>query len=468
MTQLRTESSPAAMYGRIPVPPASRIPDPGTEALLDDLIIAWEELERLEGARDGALARGRLEGGPSLSTGTTNALAAFVGRGLIPANWRQARGTLDPTGDNNGLVWEEVRPGDSGDLLGMARTITYGSALTLTLTPVTRAGIVTVSFVAGVARSLVVAPLTYSAIVTYIAGTTTYAQIAADWNASAAALALATITGDAGTVPAMWEGGVLHLSQAILVEHVQGVSTAVDWNATTRTVTVALDIAGVGDSVANILAALAASASAAQYAVQARNLYTSSGAGNVTTGGFTQLLGGAGKAMRRAYLLMAQAAHKDLIFEHREFGADARPVYVALINDALVEPPTVSVTDWGGAGVRIDVTAKTATATALHIRQALRDSVAAMRWITVRLAPGSNGSGTPTAFAATILSAGADAEALDVSAGTVAATGVAALTDDGFTVDIPALGAVHPAASIVTVRARICGVMHELPVHVVT
>jgi hypothetical protein len=117
--------------------------------------------------------------------------------------------------------------------------------------------------------------------------------------------------------------------------------------------------------------------------------------------------------------------------------------------------------------VRITIRAKVGTSTALHILQALRDSADAMYWISARLADGSNGSGLTTAFAWTVLGSGADDAALALIAGTVPMTGITALTDDGFTVWIPALGGSHPATSSAKVQARICGILHEIDVTVI-
>jgi hypothetical protein len=428
--------------------------------LLPALMLAWFEIMRLESARDGALGRGKLLYGPSLSTGGANPGVVFSGRGLIPPGFRQGRGTIDPTGANNGLVWECIDPGDSGDLTPMTREITYAAGLHLSYAPLHPG--VTISLVPGIARSLMVNTAMLTAVQTFIAGVTTYAQLAADWAADYEATQLAIFTGDAGTLPAYFSGGVLYLSRAILVQYIpNGGATAVSWNATTRTVTVGIDIAGAGDSVAAIKAALAASATGAFYVVQVRNLYGSSGAGNVTVSGLANLIGGTGKAMRHGVLTMAQAGNKDLEFERVDFGDDALPVQVGLISDATAEPPVVEVVETG-SDVLIKVRAKILTATALHIRQALRDSAEAMDWIRVRLADGSNGSGTPAAFALTALGAADDAAAVEFLAGTVPATGVIALTDDAITVNLPALGGTHPAASSLVVQARIGGVLHQM------
>jgi hypothetical protein len=44
----------------------------------------------------------------------------------------------------------------------------------------------------------------------------------------------------------------------------------------------------------------------------------------------------------------------------------------------------------------------------------------------------------------------------------VPATGVIALTDDAITVNLPALGGTHLAASSLVVQARIGGVLHQM------
>lgn len=463
---MRTETLPTLMQNRALSAAADSSPD-AISLSEATFLLAWFEIARMENARAAGLDRGRLDAAPNLSTGSTNTGVQFLGRGLIPSGWRQGRGLIDPTGANNGLIWELIAPGDSGDSTPMARTLHYDGAKGISFLPVDGDSIVSILFVAGVARSLVVDLAHRTAVITVIAGTTTYAEIAADWAADTDAGQLATISGDSGTIPATFVGGVLYLCASPLVEYVQGGSTAVGWAPTTRTVTVTLDIAGGGDSVANIKSALAASASGAQYVFQVRDYYGSSGAGDVTVPGWVQVMGGAGSALCRASLLMAQGAHKDLLFEDREFGTDAKPKAIRLVNVAAAEPPQVEVHETEEM-IEVRILAKVGTATALHIRQALRDSYAAMEAISVRLAPGSNGSGTPAAFALTAMTGGDDSAGLALTAGNVEATGFTTLTDDGFLVDVPALGSAYPADSHAVVRVRICGVTHEIPAVVVT
>jgi hypothetical protein len=427
------------------------------------------EETRVIGVLDGRLSRGSILACGALSTGSANDAIAVLGRGLIPASWRQARGTIDPTGANNGLIWEMIAPGAVGEDAARTKTITYDTAKSLVFAP--QAKYVLVLLVAGIALSVVASGTTITA--TFVPGTTTYATLKAAWDACAAAVKLATLTGTAGALPATFEGGTLSLSNAPIVEIVQGVATGVAWNATTRMITVSLDIAGGGDTVANIKIALAASATGAQYIVQLRDVHGSTGLGSVTTAACVSLTGGAGKAMRRAKLTMAQGAHKDLELEVRNAGEDVETVFLRLLDVATADPPTVEVREHvnGNTGVvdtvRITVRAKVGTSTALHILQALRDSANAMYWIAARLADGSNGSGLTTAFAWTALGSGSDDAALTLLAGTKAMTGITALTDDGFTAWIPALGGDHPATSSAKVQARICGILHEIDVTVI-
>jgi hypothetical protein len=456
---MRTETTPPLVLG---------LAEPET---LSDVVDA--SFKAINGI-DAGLGRGRLLAAPTISTGT-GASYAFLGRDLIPAGWRQARGEIDPTGANNGLIWEAVQPGDSSDDALWPRTITYDTAKTLVFTPL-QIGVI-VALVAGVAVDLSVSGKTCT--ITFIAGTTTKAEVlsllagtlagmtAAQILAATAASLLFTCTGTTGTLPSTFEGGTVSLSPAVLVQYVQAGSTAVSWSTTTRIVTVGLDIAGGGDSVANILSALAASASGAQYVVQTRNSHTSTGAGDVTTAKCASLTGGAGKAMRKAYLLMAQGSNKDLLLTTRECGSDARQVEIALVDVTAADPPTVSVDADTGGSVIIRINEKAATTTAAQILQALRDSTAAMRWISVRLAPGSSGAGCPAAFAATALTDGYDAAGVECSAGTLAATGITALSDDGFTATIGALGATMPAGSTVAVLLRVGNALHQISAAVV-
>ncbi len=453
MTTIRSETIPQGLMNRA-------IP----EDLLDLAMEAW----RIVGIQDGRLSRGSILSCGALSTGSANDAIAVLGRGLIPANWRQARGTIDPTGANNGLVWEMIAPGDVGEDLARTKTITYDTAKFLVFAPLAK--YVLVYLVAGAGHSVTASGTTIT--VTFLPGTTTYANVLSDWNACAAAVKLATLTGTAGTLPATFEGGTISLSNAPIVEIVQG-ATAVGWNATTRVVTVNVDIAGAGATVAAIKAALAASASGAQYVVQVRDVHGSSAAGTVDSAACVSLTGGEGKAMRRAKLTMAQGAHKDLEFEQRNPGQDVETIRIRVVNVAAADPPTVEVREHlaDNTGVveevHITVKAKVGTSTALHILRALRDSADTMYWISARLADGSNGSGLTTAFAWAILADGSDDAAVSVLAGTKAMTGITALTDDGFTVWIPALGGSHPATSSAKVQARICGILHEIDVTVI-
>lgn len=68
-----------------------------------------------------------------------------------------------------------------------------------------------VSVVIAVGASLSVSVADRVATVTLVPGTTTYAQIASAWNAEPDAVALATISGTAGTVSAGYPGEALHL-----------------------------------------------------------------------------------------------------------------------------------------------------------------------------------------------------------------------------------------------------------------
>jgi len=67
--------------------------------------------------------------------------------------------------------------------------------------------------VPGAARALAVAGTT--ATVTVVPGVTTYAQIAADWAANPAAVALARLAGDAGTFPVGYSGHTANLGQLV-------------------------------------------------------------------------------------------------------------------------------------------------------------------------------------------------------------------------------------------------------------
>lgn len=91
--------------------------------------------------------------------------------------------------------------------INAAASATYATSKTITWTPLkTGASVV---LVPGAARALKVVGRT--ATITFVAGTTTYAQIAADWAALPAAVAMATIAGTAGTLPVGYAGETVEL-----------------------------------------------------------------------------------------------------------------------------------------------------------------------------------------------------------------------------------------------------------------
>ncbi len=224
----------------------------------------------------------------------------------------------------------------------------------------------------------------------------------------------------------------------IIVEYVDNAgATAVDWTVGTRTITVGLNITGAGDTVANILTALAASASGAQYVVQARAAYGNTTAGTIDETATATLSGGTGTAMSRATLTRADGANADLHFEAVDYGADAKTVSVSYVHDAaLATAPTVVVTETETA-VGIVITAVIGTQTANQILRSLWDSADAMEWVHVRLADGQNGTGTPTALAATALAAPHGTDGFHARVGNIDAN-VRTFTDSGLTFDCAA------------------------------
>jgi hypothetical protein len=249
-------------------------------------------------------------------------------------------------------------------------------------------------------------------------------------------------------------------------------ATAVDWDGAARLVTVGLNITGAGDTAANVVAALAASTTGAQYVVQARYPYGLTGAGTIDEAvAATLLAGGTGVELLSGAMAKAEGGNKDIEFIRRDVGLDAKPVYVSFVHSAgMTTFPTVAVTE---AATRVDVvvTFTAATHTAAHVLQALRDSADAQSWISCHYKIGQTGAGLPAAFAAalvpdaitTSLDCGATGgefpECVPCSVGSLVGN-VQSLTDDGFTFDVAA-GA-GAAGSSVNVRARICGVVYEI------
>lgn len=250
----------------------------------------------------------------------------------------------------------------------------------------------------------------------------------------------------------------------ITVTYADSVLGTVVWDATARTVTCNIDVTGAGMSVANLQTALAASATGAQYVVQARNSYGSSGAGTIDATATAVLAGGTGTTSARYVLTRAEGANKDLEFEAVDHGANAKTVTMSYVHSAgMTTLPTVAVTE-GASTVAIAVTATIATHTALHILQALRDSDDAMEWIHARLADGSNGSGTPAAFAATALTAPHGTDGFTARIGGLTAN-VQSLTDAGGTFDC-ATG-VGTAGDTVQFVLCVGGVEHQIAAAVV-
>lgn len=259
----------------------------------------------------------------------------------------------------------------------------------------------------------------------------------------------------------------------IVVEYIQDAGHSVSWIAATRTIHVHCDLAGAATTAATLVGDLAASATGAQFVVQARYPGAGAGAGHVRTAGSWTLAGGTGVELMQGVYTRAQAANKDLEFIRRDVGVDAKPVYVALEHDAaLATEPTIAVAE-GSSSVVITCTAVVGTDTALEILQAFRDSAEAMKWISVRLAYGNNGSGLPAVWAATLLAdspttswdrlatGGQDnLYGVPASCGNLIIPQVQSLTDDGLTFDIAA-GA-GAAGTTVLLRFRICGVVYEI------
>jgi hypothetical protein len=464
----RTESIPTVLQGT-----PAEVP----HTLEDLFIVLASYMTFVAGGIEDDLGRGRLLGCSvaSLSTGTANPGIVFTGLEFIPVDWRQASVELGVTGANNDLVWESVAPGNVGELHGRPKSINYDGSKVITLTPLVKE-IVTVLFLTSSAAAIACSG-TYVTI-TVIVGTSTLANCSAllagtlagmtAGQIAAAALArqLIALTGTAGTIPSTFAGGSVSLCDAPLVQYVQAGSTSVAWDATLRTITVGLNIAGGGDTVAHVVTALAASASAADTIVQLRNAHGNTGAGSITTAKFGTLTGGAGLAMRRGRLLMAQGGNKDLLLIARGYGCTAKPVCFALENVAANDPPVVDVAENDDL-IQVRCRAKIGTSTAAHILRALWNSQAAMGALSASLAPGSTGAGTPTAFAATLLSGQSDAPALEAWAGTIAGE-VVGVTDNAITVDFPALGSAHPATSLVRAGIRIGGLVYEVELPVVT
>lgn len=251
--------------------------------------------------------------------------------------------------------------------------------------------------------------------------------------------------------------------------------TAVAWDDATRTVTVGLDIAGAGDTAANVVAALAASATGAQYVVQTRYPYGLTGAGTIDEAvAATPLAGGTGVELLQGGLGVVVGANRDYEWIRRDAGLDSKPVSVSITNlGGMTTLPTVVVTETNLA-VTVAVTATIATHTVANLIQAIHDSAAASEWVDIRLAMGHNGTGVLTAYAATLipdsiitnqdsLAVGGEVpECVPCAVGNLAIGAVQNLTNDGFTLDIAA-GA-GAAGTTVMLRTRICGVVYEIPV----
>lgn len=252
---------------------------------------------------------------------------------------------------------------------------------------------------------------------------------------------------------------------AITVRYIQGVGTAVGYAA--GVVTVEMDFLGGGDTAANVLTALAASATGAQYVVQAAHAHGSSGAGTITAAmAATALTGGVGKAMRRATLTTAMAgANNDLTLLARRFGAGEKTVYFSIVDLASADPPTVAVTE-GATDVQVVVSAKIGTSTATQVIKALRDSVDAMAWLSVRVAQGNTGAGTVAALTATALADGGEGAGAEAWAAGVAGS-IQSITDTGIVVDWPALATLSNN-NVCVVRFRIGNAVYEMSVPVVT
>ena len=110
-------TKPMSLYQRGPRSPHAVASARGRSGELQQL---REDMEYAALMSAGWLDRPVIEYGsnPSFST-TTATTYSLYGRGFIPPGWEQARLTIEPAGDNNGIEWIAVEPGKDGNDLAI-------------------------------------------------------------------------------------------------------------------------------------------------------------------------------------------------------------------------------------------------------------------------------------------------------------------------------------------------------------
>lgn len=224
------------------------------------------------------------------------------------------------------------------------------------------------------------------------------------------------------------------------VEYVNnGGATAVTWNAGTRTITVGLNIAGAGDTAANVIIALAANATA-RTIVMARNSFGSTGAGIIDEAVPRALLvGGLGSRYVRASLTIDPAgANNEIVYEARKAGPDGTKITVAYAVGAGGAAPTVAV-DRNAIVITIDA----GVTTAAQVLALIIASAAVRELISAYHVYGSTSAGTiPGAVVAAPLGNGTRGTLAELHLGGEGggAVGFATYNDEDLTFDYAALG----------------------------
>lgn len=288
-----------------------------------------------------------------------NITYTIAGKNLIPYGWRQARLTIDPTGNNNGLEWYAVQPGVDGN--------------------------------------------------------------------------------------------------DIAIEYVDnGGATAVGYNGTTKVVTVGMNIGGGGDTAANVLSALAASATGAQYVVQARHVFGSSGAGNITVAvAQTHLAGGLGRALRRATTTIGAAASSHITWTARKPGVDGNLIAVAYVNGLGANLLPVATV----LGTHISFLIRAASTTANDIIRVAAGDENVRRLVESHLLYADNGTGLPGAVSSTHLTGGSDGTGVKIYVAGLAGA-ISDITDTAITANIAAVS-LSAAGDLVQAEIDICGYEHN-------
>lgn len=240
----------------------------------------------------------------------------------------------------------------------------------------------------------------------------------------------------------------------VTIEQVDGgakAPTAVDWDSATKKITVTLDV-GTGDTLANIVTALAGSITGAQYVVVADPGAHGAETADIETSSLLE--DGLGAAFRRAFLMTGTVGGNNaVIWSARRPGSSQHVITVAFVEDLGAGGPTIEVEDYD-----IIVHSVAGGATAAQIVAAVNGSEDARALVAVRLPYGTTGANKKTAAVAAHLANGDDGTAVAICVGGIDGI-VTAISETSITAEAAALTA-SAADDAALLELSVCGYTH--------